>query len=299
MEYTLHIVIIIAIYAILALSLDLLVGYLGILSVSHFSFLAIGAYTLALMTTTTSAAYFPSMLVALLIAGVIGFIVGLPALKVSNDYLVLVTLAFQGIMFGVLNNWESLTNGPLGISGIPQPEFGGWVANTRARFLALAALLLGFVLVVRTLLVRSPFGRVLCCIREDEIFATTAGKTVGTFKLIVFIFSGCIASLGGVLYASYITFIDPASFTLMDSIFILSIVIIGGTASTFGPIVGTIFLVLLGEGIRFVGLPDANAANLLQMLYAFILIGMLLLRPKGLLGRFDLSETSDATSERD
>jgi branched-chain amino acid transport system permease protein len=138
-------------------------------------------------------------------------------------------------------------------------------------------------------LVRAPFGRVLRAIREDEVFTQSFGKSVTGFKVKAFVISAALAAVAGSLYAVYITFIDPTSFTVQESIFMLAIVIVGGAGNLWGSVIGAVVLVALPELLRFVGLPSAIAANVRQILYGGLLVVMMLWRPQGLLGeyRFD------------
>jgi len=199
---------------------------------------------------------------------------------------VLATFAFQVIAFGVMNNWIGLTGGPMGLPGIPQPTIFGVVISSHAQFLVLAA---GFAVIAALLvrrLVRSPFGRVLKAIREDEVFAQSLGKNVMLYKLQVFAIGGGLAAVAGALYAHYITFIDPSSFTVTESIFILAMVIVGGSGSIAGSVVGAVLLVSLPEALRFVGMPSSVAANVRQMLYGGLLVVFMMFRPQGILGEF-------------
>jgi branched-chain amino acid transport system permease protein len=152
--------------------------------------------------------------------------------------------------------------------------------------LILAAVFAGLVLLFCRRLVGSPFGRVLKALREDEVFALAAGKNVAFYKVLVFVLGAAMASVAGALYATYITFIDPTSFTVMESIFIISVVIIGGAGSLWGPVLGAVVLVSLPELLRFVGLPSSVAANVRQMLYGGLLVVFMMWRPQGLLGEF-------------
>ena len=135
-------------------------------------------------------------------------------------------------------------------------------------------------------IVQSPFGRVLKTIREDEVVALAAGKNVAVYKVTVFMIGAGLAALAGVLYAHYISFIGPGSFTIMESIFIISIVIIGGAGSLRGPVLGAVVLVVLPELLRFIGMPSAVAANVRQIIYGGLLVAMMMCRPQGLLGEY-------------
>lgn len=286
MQYILHVTVLVGIYAILAASLNLIVGYSGSLSIAHAVFYGVGAYTAALMALKLDSPFLVNLLCAMVVSGSIGAVVGAPSLRIRDDYFVIATLAFQVIAFSILNNWVSFTGGPMGLPGIPHPQVFGWTVNSHGDYLLLAAILGGIVLWTCHRLVHSPFGRVLMSIREDETFTLAAGKNVAAYKTLVFTIGAAMASLAGAIYAYYISFIDPTSFTVMESIFIVSIVIIGGAGSFWGPVVGTIVLVTLPEILRFIGMPSSIAANVRQMLYGGLLVVFMALRPQGLMGKY-------------
>ena len=171
-----------------------------------------------------------------------------------------------------MNNWQEVTRGPLGIPGIPPFKILGYAFDAKISFLLLAAFFTAFVWFVLYSLSKSPFGRVLRALSEDEVYTKSLGKNVHAAKIISFVISGMLASIAGVLYAHYISYIDPTSFTLEESIFILSIVIIGGMRNLKGIFFASAFLVLLPEALRFVGMPSSIAANMRQIFYGIALI---------------------------
>jgi branched-chain amino acid transport system permease protein len=217
---------------------------------------------------------------------VFGAIVGIPSLRLREDYFVIATFAFQVIIFSILNNLVDFTGGPLGLPGIPQPNIFGYEISTHLEFLILVFILAGFTYWIANRVVQSPFGRLLKAIREDEVFTQAAGRNVASAKVKVFMISASLASISGVIYATYITYIDPTSFTVMESIFIISIVIIGGAGNLKGSILGAAFLVALPELLRFIGLPNSIAANVRQILYGALLVIMMMWRPQGFLGEY-------------
>jgi branched-chain amino acid transport system permease protein len=285
-EYLLHILILIGIYIILSVSLNLIAGYTGLLSIAHAAFYGVGAYVAALMALKLHSPFIVNVICAIILSCLIGASIGLPSLRVRGDYFVIATFAFQVITFSIVNNWVSFTGGPMGLPGIPQPMFFGLKISSRLGFLVLVGFFCVITLFVTRRIVQSPFGRALKAIREDEIFVQAAGKNVATYKLLVFAIGAGMAALAGVMYAHYITFIDPTSFTVMESILIISIVIIGGAGSLWGPIVGAVVLVVLPELLRFVGLPSLVAANVRQILYGGLLVVFMMWRPQGFLGEF-------------
>lgn len=265
-------------------------GYTGILSIAHAAFYGVGAYVAALMALRLESPFLLNLILAVVAAGVFGAVVGFPSLRVKDDYFVIATFAFQIITFSILNNLVNFTGGPLGLPGIPQPKIFSFVISTHIEFLILTGLLAGFTYWVANKIVKSPFGRMLKAIREDEVFAEAAGKNVVAAKVKIFMVGAALASIAGVIYATYITYIDPTSFTVMESIFIISIVIIGGAANLRGSIIGAIVLVALPELLRFVGLPNSVAANIRQMLYGGLLIAFMLWRPQGFVGEYKLDD---------
>lgn len=286
MEYLLHILVLIGIYTILSVSLNLIAGYTGLISIAHAAFYGVGAYVAALMALSLHSPFLVNIIFAVVLCGLLGALVGIPSLRIRDDYFVIASFAFQVITFSVLNNWVSLTGGPMGLPGIPQPTIFGIQISSQVGYLLLVGVFSALTLWVTHRIVRSPFGRVLKAIREDEVFAQAAGKNVATYKVLVFVIGAGMAGVAGVIYAYYISFIDPTSFTVMESIFIISIVIIGGAGSLWGPVAGAVLLVLLPELLRSIGLPSPVAANLRQMIYGGLLIAFMMWRPRGLLGEY-------------
>jgi branched-chain amino acid transport system permease protein len=286
MDYFLHILVLIGIYTTLSVSLDLLVGHTGLLSIAHAAFYGLGAYTSALLAVQLGAPFPVGVLAGMVMAALVSVIVSLPSLRLHEDYFVIATFGFQMIIFSIFNNWIELTRGPLGVPGIPQPVILGWAVQSHFKFVILLTLLASFAFLVVGLITTSPFGRVLRAIREDEVFAQAMGKNTLRFKITAFAVSAMLAALAGSLYAHYVTYIDPTSFTMMESILVISMVIIGGAGSRWGPVIGAVVLVTLPEALRFLGLPSAVAANLRQVIYGILLVLMMVVRPQGLVGRY-------------
>ncbi len=243
MEYLLHILILVCMFTALAASLDLLAGHGGFLSLAHAAFYGLGAYTSALIASSQWAvgsgqSFVIGVVAGMAVAAAVSFVVSLPSLRLHDDYFVIATFGFQMILFSIFNNWMDLTRGPLGIPGIPQPVIFGWKVDSHLEFLLLSALFASFAYFVVYLLTSSPFGRVLHAIREDEVFAQSLGKNTLRFKVTAFAVSAALAAMAGSLYAHYITYIDPTSFTVMESILVISMVIIGVAGRLGGPLVG-------------------------------------------------------------
>ena len=285
--YLVHLLILIGIYTILAISLQLSVGFTGLLNLGHIAFYALGAYTSALLALNGFPFWF-CFLSAGILAMIFGFLLSLPANKLKGDYLALATMGFSFVVYAVLLNWTSLTRGPLGLPGIPKPKIFGISFSDNFSFLILVAIiaLISYLIIKRITI--SPFGKVLEAIRDNELVVRVLGKNTFKMKSLALMISSFFAGIAGSLYAHYITFIDPSSFTLLQLIPVLSIVIIGGLASLEGTILATIILMLLPEPLRFIGFPSSIVGPARQILYALLLLLILIYKPKGFYGRVSL-----------
>ena len=288
MNYILNILIFFEIYLILSLSLNVMLGYSGLASIAHAAFYGIGAYVFSLLLVNYGINYFLCIILSVLVSVILSYLISLASLKFKGDYFILVTLAFQIIVFSILYNWTRVTRGPYGITNIQRPEIFGVNTDSLLSFSIYSSLSTFIVLVFLIVALRSPFGRVLKAIRDNELAAISLGKNNIKFKMIsVAAASGC-AAVAGTIYASYITYIDPTSFTANESILLLSMVIIGGSGNIKGPAIGSLVLVIIPEILRFVSIPDSIAANLRMIIYGLLLIILMILRPQGLLGEYKL-----------
>ncbi|MBS3058000.1 MAG: branched-chain amino acid ABC transporter permease [Candidatus Diapherotrites archaeon] len=285
--YLIHLLILVCIYLILAISLQLTIGFTGLLNLGHIGFFAIGAYTSALLALSG----FPFW-IAILAAGILtlifGFLLSLPLARLKGDYLALASLGFAFVVYAILLNWTDLTRGPLGLPGIPKPEIFGFVFSENLAFLLLALAIAAISFFVIHRIASSPFGKVLEAIRDDELAARVLGKNAFRMKAYSFGISAFFAGIAGSLYAGYITFIDPSSFTLLQLIPVLAIVIIAGLTSFKGTVLATIILVLLPEPLRFIGFPSSIVGPARQIIYSLLLLAILVYRPKGFFGKVEL-----------
>jgi branched-chain amino acid transport system permease protein len=286
MEYLLHIFVICGIYSILTLSLNLIVGYTGLPSLGHAAFYCIGAYISALLALNLGLSPWIGLAAGACGAALLGLLIGIPSLRLKGDYLALATFGAGLIVYSVAKNWVELTRGPMGLPGIPGFSVLGFSLDSIWSYLILV---IGFTLVtvfVLHRLVGGAYGRVLRSIREDEIASETLGKNTAKYKLQVFVVGAFFAGIAGSLYAHYITFIDPSSFTVMESITILLMVIFGGMGNIKGSLVGAVLLVMFPEMLRFLGMPSSIAAPMRQMIYGLLLVVFMIKRPQGLLGTY-------------
>lgn len=283
MDYVLYVLSLVAVYGILAVSLNLVLGYTGILSVAHAAFMGIGAYATALLLTGWGFNFFVTLPVGLAVAGVVGAALAASTLRLRGDYYIIGSFGFQVIIYNVFLNWIDLTKGPFGIRNIPKPAAFGIAFGDPARYAALTLVFLAAVVWVARRVGESPYGKVLRAIREDEAGAASIGKNVRRYKISIFVVSSMLASLGGALYAGLISYVDPFAFTVHESIFLQALVIVGGAGNVYGSVVGAAVLITIPEMLRFFDVPTTVASPIREILYGALMILFLRFRPKGLL----------------
>jgi branched-chain amino acid transport system permease protein len=282
-NYLVYVLSLVAIYAILTVSLNLVVGYTGILSVAHAAFMGIGAYTAALLLTEWGFNFFLTLPVGLAISGLVAAGLAASTLRLRGDYYIIGSFGFQVIMYNVFLNWIALTKGPFGIRNIPRPRAFGIAFADPARYALLTIVFLAATLWVARRVAESPYGKVLRAIREDEAGAASIGKNVRRYKISIFVVSSMLASVGGALYAGLISYVDPFAFTINESIFLQALVIVGGAGNVYGSVVGAAVLITLPEMLRFFDVPTTVASPIREILYGSLMILFLRFRPKGLL----------------
>lgn len=270
----------IIVYATLASGLNIINGYSGQSCLGIVGFTCIGAYSGAILTTALDFPFLASLVATLLLCAAAGFIVSLPTLKLNGMFLSIITLGFSEMMRLIALNWQKLTNGPLGIKGIPNVELFGWKIKSGAPFyyLALAALLLVVFLLNR--LLNSRVGRAWIAIREDQDAARSLGVKVSHYRCINFMTGAMICGTMGVFIAYYYRYVSPDMFSLDEGFNVLSMCVVGGSGTLFGPIAGAFVINLLTEGFRF-------ASEWRMVMYAVLIITMMWVRPQGLFGAKD------------
>lgn len=277
-DYFLDVVVLTGIYIILALGLNVIVGFTGLLHLGFAAFYAIGAYSYALLNTKAGLGFWYALPACAGLAALSGVVIALPALRLKGDYLAIVTLGFGEIVRLLLNNMDTFTGGPNGISGIAAPYFFGITIGRLGvhYYITLMAVILTYIVIKR---VRwSKTGRAWIAIREDEICAATMGVNIMRYKLYSFAFGSFWAGLAGALFAAKMQFVSPESFTFIESVLILCMVILGGLGSIPGVIAGAIILVMLPEVLR-----EVQTYRMLALGAGLII--MMIFRPQGLFGR--------------
>lgn len=285
MDYLIYLGTLMAIYTTLTVSLNLLVGYTGLLSVAQAGLYGIGAYVAALVAMN----YSSNVLLVLALAAVGGVIVSLavalPALRLRNEYFLIATMGFQIILYSSFMNLE-ITGGPVGLYGIPHAHLFGYTLKSNVQLFCLAIALAAVCFVLAWRAAHSPFGRALKAVREDQIAVASLGKSVFRFKVSIFVFAAMFASAAGTVYAFSLTTIDPFAFTMDESVFIMTLVIIGGTGNLPGSVLSPVLLIALPESFKFLAIPDTMAAQLRQILYGLLLVFFTRFRRQGLIGEY-------------
>lgn len=283
MNYFFHLTVFFCLYAVLALSLNLILRFCGYLSLAHSAYFAVGAYVYALITMGYGWSFIPTILVAAALGAALSLFLSVPAWRLKGDFFVMISLAVQSLTFATIFNWASpddppgswknLTNGPFGLPGIPKPDIFGVKVDTVGSIMVLSLLLLAIVTLVYYVLIKSPWGRALMALRDDELAARNLGKKTRVFKLQTFAIACSMAAGAGALYASYVGFVDPNISLLEQSILILCMVIIGGSKPLIGPLLGVGVILLIPEVISKIPLPGyVDAANLRVLVYGLLLI---------------------------
>jgi branched-chain amino acid transport system permease protein len=265
-----------AVTTIAAIGLNLTLGYAGQISLAQASFVGIGAYTAALLTTQGWPLW-SAFLLATALCFMIGWLLGYPALRVQHHYLAFVTLSFATLVFLVLRNEEWLTKGVYGISGIPRPTVLGWSTKGPIDYYFFCLGILALVSAATWWLIRSPWGRAFTALRENPIRASSLGVDTRRYTLMAFAIGSALGGVSGVLYAPLVQFIEPTAFALNLSLSLLLMVIVGGSGYFFGPFLGTAVSVLLPEWLRF-------TEGLYLILYAAFVMVLMAFCPSGLLG---------------
>lgn len=283
MQIWLNYLVQILIYAGFALSLNLLLGYAGQVSVAHAAFGAVGAYAMGYLTTTRGWDFLPAVAVGTLLALLIGFLVALPAMKLTVEFLILLTLAVSFVIVGIFSTFAEL-GGTYGLIGIPKPDLFGWELTRPADWVIPSLVMMLVVFFICRRIGESAYGRVLKALREDPVSTQALGKNVFTYKLAVFGISSALAGLAGGFYSGWLQLATPQVYGFAFSLTLFAIVIFGGMANLYGSILGAVILVMLDPILRrVINLDAATASVVLLIVYGLTLVALMRLRPQGIL----------------
>ena len=270
-QYVYRIAVVSVLYAILAMSLNLIAGVAGQISLGHIAFYGIGAYTSALLCVNFGVSVWVGILAAFVVSMLFGLLIAIPTLKLSGGYLAILTMSFAEIIRLILLNWTSVTRGPMGILNIPKPSLFGYTIQSSGAFLYLVLTVAIIVYIGLHNLIHSRFGRNLQALRDDEISSESMGINVYRYKVIAFVISTGVAGVAGALFASYMEFIDPSSFISDESTVILSMVVLGGMGNMNGSIIAAALLTILPEALR-------SFSDYRMLVYGVVLVAMMLLK---------------------
>ena len=279
--YYMHMVILIGIYTLLAVSLNLLLGYTGQLSLGHAAFFGVGAYASSLLYVKLGLSMWLGMVMALFVSGLLGYVVAKLSLKLRGAYFVIMTIGIAEVLKLVGLNWVDLTKGPMGITdiGVPKIDLGrmGIIDfSNKMPFYYLVFCLVTLCFYLQYRLVHSSFGRAFISIRENEDLAESVGINCYKYLVIVVALSASIAGVAGSLYAHYVSFIDPGVFAFFISVNVVVMVIGGGQGTLVGPILGAILFTMIPEWLRVFG-------NARMAVYALVVIFIVIFMPRGIL----------------
>lgn len=297
MNYALYLLILFEIYLVVAISANIIVGYLGLLTLAHAGYFAVGAYVCALTSMLLGWNFLASALAGSLAAVVLSLPLSIASWRFRGDFFVLISLAVQVVIFTVLKNWHdtraplgswtNMTNGDFGIIGIKRPEIFGYVFQTPLSIAIFYSVLVLLVMVVCSSLLRSPWGRLIRAVRDDELAAKGLGKNIRLLKLQAIALSCGLAGFAGAMFASFNAFVDPKLASLDQSTLFLAMIVVGGLGGNIlGPVLGALVLILLPEGLRYVNFPLTLAAETRLAIYGLLLILLMQFRPQGIAGKF-------------
>ena len=279
--YLLRTSIIVLLYVVLALSLNLVLGFAGQLSIGHSAFYAVGAYTTAILTVSFKVPFAVAFILSAVIAGIFGLLLGIPTLRLNGDYLAITTIGFGEILRLVLINWTSFTKGPAGIPGIPSPSILGVAIKTNIGFFYMGLVMVVITVFISIRLLNSRLGRGLIAVKDDEIAAEAMGINPTYLKILAFVLGAAIAGMAGSFFASFIHYVNPDNFNYMESVVMLTMVVLGGVGSIPGVIVGAAILAILPEALR-------DISSYRYAIYGLLLVMMMIIRPQGMISSASL-----------
>jgi branched-chain amino acid transport system permease protein len=280
MEYLATIGVLIAIYIILSSSYDLVIGYGGLSSVAHPIFFAIGAYTTGLLAIHSPLPAPINVVLGGVAAMIASVLLAASALRVSGDYLLIASLGFQLGLLQLIKNLD-FTGGPGGLTAIPATVTGA--ARTPV-FLIVSGLLAVATVVGIRAIVQGPYGRAITAMRDEELAFTALGRDATSMKIVIFAIGCGIAGIAGGVYAYYFQYISPDQFEVLQSAAILTMVVLGGMGTTFGPVVGAVLLLAIPQAITFLNLPPGIMAPTQGIIFTVLVLLFMFLRPAGIIG---------------
>jgi len=274
-SYGTYLMTLVCVYLMAIMGLNLVVGYAGQMSIGQAAFFGIGAYHVAILTKL-GLSFWLVLPLAALSCFVIGLLLGFPALRVQHHYLAFATLGFNVLVYLVMRNEQSWTGGTFGISGIPRPSIFGYELGGNLEFFYFTMASTIVLAAILAWLLRSPWGRAFAALRDNPLRAESLGVNITAYTLLAFAIGAAFAGVGGAYFAALVNYIEPGPFTLMQSLTMLLAVIVGGSGRFFGPVVGTVLVLLLPEWLRFM-------QNWYLAVFGFAVVALMIWLPGGLL----------------
>jgi len=285
--YHRHVLVLAGIFVLMALGFDLVLGYVGELSLGHAAFFGIGAYTTALLTRSYAVPFPVDLLLAGLFTGAFGFLIGGPSLRLKGPYFAIVTFGFAEILRLVALNWTSVTRGPMGLPDVPHAHLGRYPINTELGYYYVVLALVGVAILVTRRLLDSAVGHAFLAIRENEELASSVGIATFRLKLVAFVVGMVFTGMAGSVYARYVHFVDPTALSFYFTVTVVSMVIVGGQGSVAGTTLGAVLFTLLPEYLRV-----AERARL--VIFGALLMLAMVFMPEGLQGLWRRSRRQPA-----
>ncbi len=281
--YIAHMLILVGIYAVITMGQNIILGYTGLFGIAQAAFYGIGAYTSALLVLKLGLPFWIGLAAGAIMAGLFGWLLGLATMRLGGDYFCIATLGFVVIIQQLLLNWEALTRGAFGLPGIPRPSLFGFSFESRFSYCLLVWFFVFLLSILMNNIAGSRLGRAFMAIRDNETAALGMGINTFLVKVIAVALGGVYAGVGGALFAHYTGYIDPSSFSVMETIIVLCMAVLGGMGSITGSILGAAMLLFAPEILRLVGV-TGSLSIYRQLTYGAILVAAILIRPQGIIG---------------
>jgi branched-chain amino acid transport system permease protein len=295
-NYIAQIVIVVAIFALLATSLNLVFGYGGVFSVAHAAFFGIGAYATGQATLLLGIPFPLDLLASFAVAALLAALIAPPIARLNDEYVIVGTLALQLVLSSVFLNWQPVTGGSYGLFGIPRPTIGAQAVTSLVDYAVLSVVVAGVCFVGLLWLVRSPLGLALKGLREDPALAQSFGKNVNRQRTLAFAIGAGVAGVAGAVYARYVGYIDPSTFGIAQSLSIITVLVVGGIGNLWGTLVSAAILETIPQVLRFIPATSNAVAHLQLLFYGLLLVVLVRARPQGLISERPLIRSGRSRS---
>ena len=286
MTYALHLAVMLGLYGMLVLAANIAIGLGGLLSLSTAAFYGAGAYLYGILVAKAGLPFAIALPATVAGVAVFGGLFACITLRFRGETFTVATMAVQMILFGVFYNWTDVTGGPYGFPDIPRPMLLGIDFDSPAAFCVLTLSMAVGMAALVYVLGRTRFALALKSVRDDEPAAATLGVSPWRTLALALVLAAALSALPGAMFAAYVSYVDPAGFTIGESVLVLAMLVVGGSGNVRGPLAGAALLVLLPEALRFAGMPSDVAGPLREIAYGILLVVLMYFKPKGIAGDF-------------